>query len=231
MTIPCHNDSDFIENTVNETKKWMKKINEDYLIIIAEDGSTDNSAEISKDLALEDSKIIHIHADSKLGRGRALMNSWRKYDADIYSYIDCDLATDMLFFPKLIHYVEKGYDLSIGSRYIDGAKINRPLLRELSSKAYNLLIRIFFRDGILDHQCGFKAFSNKFIKYLLKNYTFNDWFWDTEAIVIASRNGYRIKEFPVNWEEKKGKRTPLKRLFNDFWIHGKGILKLLMKIN
>jgi glycosyltransferase involved in cell wall biosynthesis len=227
VTIPCYNDSAFIENAVYETQKWMKEINDDYLIIIAEDGSTDNSAEIAKDLALKDSKIIHIHNDSKLGRGRALMNSWSEYDAEIYSYFDCDLATGMCFFPELIHFIENGYDLSTGSRYIDGAKCSRPLLRELSSKGYNLLIRILFSDRVLDHQCGFKAFSNEFVKYLLKKYTFYDWFWDTEAIVIASKNGYKIKEFPVNWEEKKGKRTPIKRLVNDFWIHGKGIIKLM----
>jgi hypothetical protein len=56
-----------------------------------------------------------------------------------------------------------------------------------------------------------------------------DWFWDTESIVVANRDGFSIKEFPVEWEEKKGQKTPLKRLLKDIWIHGKGTLNLLFR--
>lgn len=227
VTIPCHNDAIFIEKAVHSVKKWIKEIEENYLIIIAEDGSSDNSAEISKKLASQNHKIVHIHADSKLGRGRALMNAWERYDADIYAYIDCDLASDMHFFPQLINNIKDGFDLSTGSRYVEGAICSRPLLREISSKIYNSIIRLLFHDDVLDHQCGFKAFSRKMVDYLLRQYRFDDWFWDTEAIVIAHRNCFKIKEFPIFWGEKKGSRTPLKRLFSDIWIHGRGIFKLL----
>jgi glycosyltransferase involved in cell wall biosynthesis len=229
ITIPCHNDALFIENAVYNVKKWITEIEENYLIIIAEDGSFDNSKEIASILAMKNQKIVHIHADSKLGRGRALMNAWERYDADIYAYIDCDLATDMRFFPELIKHIKDGYDLATGSRYIEGAVCCRPLLREVSSKVYNSIIRILFNDDVLDHQCGFKAFSRKMIDYLLEHHTFSDWFWDTEAIILANQSCFKIKEFPVFWKEKKGTRTPLKRLFNDVLIHGNGIVKLLLR--
>lgn len=228
VTIPCHNDEDFIETAVKAVEKWVNEIEKDYLIIIAEDGSVDNSNKISSELASTNPKIVHIHDESKLGRGRALMNAWERYDAEIYAYLDCDLATDMRFFPELINYIKEGYDLSTGSRYIEGAEYDRPFLREASSKIYNSMIRFFFHDNVLDHQCGFKAFSKKMVDYLLEHHTFSDWFWDTEAIVLANRNGFKVKEFPVIWREKRGDRTPLRRLFNDVWIHGKGIVKLLI---
>ena len=210
-------------------KKCIQDSEENYLIIIAEDGSSDNSEKISEKLAYQNQEIILIHNDLKLGRGQALMNAWAKHDADIYAYIDCDLATDMRFFPLLINNIKDGYDLSTGSRYVEGAICSRPLLREISSKVYNSMIRLLFHDEVLDHQCGFKAFSRKMVDYLLENYTFSDWFWDTEAIVIANRNCFKIKEFPICWKEKKGNRTPLKRLVNDVWIHGMGIVKLLQR--
>ena len=229
VTIPCHNDEKFIETAVEAVEKWINEVEEKYLIIIAEDGSVDNSNKISSELASINNKVIHIHDDLKLGRGKALMNSWEHYNAEIYAYLDCDLATDMKYFPELINYIKDGYDLSTGSRYIEGAICDRPILREISSKVYNSIIRVFFHDNVLDHQCGFKAFSKKMVDYLLDHYTFSDWFWDTEAIVLANRNGFKVKEFPVIWREKKGNRTPLKRLINDIWIHGKGIVKLLYR--
>ena len=226
MTIPCHNDAEFLEKAVKSVEEIVSKIDNDYLILIAEDGSNDNSEEIAHQLASSNKKIMHLHSKIKLGRGKAVMKSWEPIQAVVYTYVDCDLATDMKYFPELIENILKGYDLSTGSRYQEGAICKRPIIREVFSKMYNFLIRIIFKSSVLDHQCGFKAFSRKFMEHLQKKYTFNGWFWDTEAIILAMRSDYKIKEFPIIWEEKKGKRTPLKRLGKDVLIHGKGIIKL-----
>ena len=58
----------------------------------------------------------------------------------------------------------------------------------------------------------------------------DSWFWDTEVIVIAKRMGFKIKEIPIDWEEKKGSRTPLKRLLRDVWLHGTGLLTLTYRV-
>jgi len=227
-TIPCHNDARFLVEAVDALKKEIDEFEQDYLIVISEDGSTDSSAEISRELASRDSKIKYIHADSKLGRGQALMNTWKKVDGEIYSYIDCDMATDIEFYRQLVQYISKGYDLATGSRYVKGSVCMRPFLRRITSKAYNAIIRTLFADDVYDHQCGFKAFSRRMVEYILGECRSTDWFWDAEAIVLAHRNGYKIKEFPVVWVEKKGWRTPLRRLINDIYIHGRGILSFIM---
>jgi hypothetical protein len=228
-TLPCHNDIAFLEKAVNALREGLVSHEGDHLIIIAEDGSTDGSAELARTLALSDPNIVHIHDEKKLGRGRALMNAWERFDGEIYAYIDCDLATDMSFFPLLIEYIEEGYDLATGSRYVEGAITTRPFLRGITSKTYNAIIRLVFNDGIRDHQCGFKAFSRGMVEYILNESRDDHWFWDTEAIVLARRGGFKLVEFPVVWEEKKGSRTPLMRLLKDVWIHGKGSVKLLFR--
>jgi glycosyltransferase involved in cell wall biosynthesis len=228
-TLPCHNDAKFLETAVETLRNEAKRLVSDFVIVIAEDGSTDGSAEIARELATKDKHVLHIHADEKLGRGRALMNAWKKVDGDIYAYVDCDLATDMQFFPQLIQSVMEGCDLATGSRYVKGAVCHRPPLRRISSIVYNLIIRLLFRDGVYDHQCGFKAFSKRMVRFMLQECRNSDWFWDTEAIVLARRNGFKICEFPVKWTEKKGERTPVKRLIKDVWIHGKGIVDLLLR--
>ncbi|MEM3759894.1 MAG: hypothetical protein QXZ02_02130 [Candidatus Bathyarchaeia archaeon] len=89
-----------------------------------------------------------------------------------------------------------------------------------------LVVQVAFKTHVYDHQIGFKAFSGKLVKALLDVCESTDWFWDTEIIVRSVHNGYKCLEFPVEWEEKRGTRTPLKRLLKDIYIHGKGFLKL-----
>jgi hypothetical protein len=95
---------------------------------------------------------------------------------------------------------------------MDGAEAHRSVLRDLSSRVYNRLIRILFKDHVLDHQIGFKAFSNRLIKDILNECNSTGWFWDTEILIRSMNSNYRFVEFPVAWEEKKNGVTSLKMI-------------------
>lgn len=201
-------------------------LGEEFRIVIAEDGSSDGTNIIAQDLERTYPCVTHLHSNQKLGRGLALKHAWNKVQGDIYVFVDCDLATDMKYYPQLINSIREGNDLATGSRYIEGADVHRPFLRELVSRTYNTLIRAMFKDHVYDHQIGFKAFSNKLVKNLLNECQSTGWFWDTEIIVRSVHGNYRCVEFPVEWEEKKGKRTPIRRLISDVMIHGAGLIRL-----
>jgi glycosyltransferase AglD len=230
-TIPACNEKAFLEKAVTTLLRETANLDRDYCVVIAEDGSTDGSDAIARRLAKSNSRIIHVHADGKLGRGLALKNAWKQVNGDIYLFIDCDLATDMRSYPQLVKAINHGYDVATGSRYIKGAKVHRPALRHAASRVYNLLIRASFRTHVQDHQLGFKAFSGRVVRDLMDRCQSGDWFWDTEIIVRSVRQGYSCLEFPVEWEEKRGKKTPLKRLIKDIYIHGSGFLKLATEKN
>ena len=191
---------------------------------------TDNTQIVAQKLKSQYSHVKYVHSTKKLGRGLALKNAWNAVKGDLYLFVDADLATDMKYYPNLINYIEKGYDLATGSRYIRGAKVSRPLLRHFVSKFYNLLIRTMFNDEVFDHQIGFKAFSKNLIDNELNNVKSDNWFWDTEILIRSIKNNYKFIEFPVEWAEKKGKRTPIKRLFSDIMIHGIGLIKLRINL-
>jgi glycosyltransferase involved in cell wall biosynthesis len=227
-TIPAHNEARYLEKTVETLLQETTALDDDCCIVIAEDGSSDGSDDIAERLARNNPRIIHVHADRKLGRGLALKNAWEKVHGDIYSFVDCDLATDMKYYPQLIGAIRNGYDVATGSRYMRGAVVRRPALRRFASRTYNLLIRAVFKTHVYDHQLGFKAFSAKVVGNLLDRCDSADWFWDTEIIVRSVHEGYRLIEFPVEWQEKRGTRTPLKRLVKDFYIHGRGFLRLCL---
>jgi len=231
IILPVTNEVRHLKEAVNETVTWAGKISDDWHIIIAEDGSTDGSAELAYQLGTERKNITVLHNDLKLGRGKAVKRAMKLFDADIYAYFDVDLAVDMTFFPALINKVKMGCDIVTGSRYIEGAAFSRPLLRLIASKTYNWMVRFLFRSQVCDHQCGFKAFSRRVRDELLDECKSDDWLWDTEIIVLGPRNRFKIHEFPVKWRERRCKKTPLRRLIEDVKIHGIGVLKLYWRVN
>lgn len=226
VTVPAHNELTNLRKCVESLLQAISQLDEDFCIVIAEDGSTDGTDAVAKSLEGMHPNVIHLHSPQKLGRGLALKRAWNRIDGDIYAYIDADLATDMKYFPQLINLIREGNDLATGSRYMKGAKVDRPLLRRLTSKFYNGLIRMLYKVEVFDNQIGFKAFSKRLIKKQLNKCVSDNWFWDTEIIVRAIHYNYKFVEFPVEWKEHRRKSTPLKRLIKDMMIHGSGLIKL-----
>ena len=231
ITLPVYKDTTFLEAAIDTLQVHTSKLTSNFRILVAEDGS--DSSSVVKKLMERHNNITYIQHDEKLGRGRALREAWSKVEAETYAYLDVDMAGDLdqlNAYSKLIE-LQNEFDLVTGSRYVPGSITNRPLVRRLASVSYNWLVRIMFGTGVHDHQCGFKSFSAKLVKILTVEAKSDSWFWDTEVIVIAKKLGYRIKEIPIQWTERKGKKTPLKRLTNDMWLHGKGLLLLFFRVH
>ena len=146
VTVPAYNESKNLRKCVESLLHESLTLNEEFRVVIAEDGSTDGTDILAEGLESMHPKVIHFHSAQKLGRGLALKHAWNKLDADIYAFVDCDLATDMKYFPQLINAIREGNDLATGSRYIRGAKVDRPFLRDVTSRVYNSLIRMMYKD-------------------------------------------------------------------------------------
>ncbi len=230
VTLPARNEGGRLAVAVERVDGLLQEMGYPYTLLIAEDGSTDNTFKIAKDLASTYPNVQVIHHDTKLGRGRALRNAWLSNSADVYVFMDADLATDLSFFPTLVNLMQANkLDFVTGSRYSSGSKLERPMLRKTFSVGYNGLIRAVFHTGISDHQCGFKAFSRKAIKEVLPLTRENGWAWDTEVIVYMATMGYKMAELPVDWKEMKGQRTPLGRLVNDIIDNGSAFFRILAR--
>jgi glycosyltransferase involved in cell wall biosynthesis len=233
VTLPCYDDSEFLAEAVETLERETRKHTADFKVLVVED--VFNSSRIIENLQKRYGNIIHFHSSEKQGRGKALRRAWRQVDGDMYLFMDVDLSTDvrrMDAYAKLIKGVsESRFSIVTGSRYLPESKAYRPILRWFASKAYNQLIRLLFQTRISDHQCGFKSFSRKCVIDMDPLVKSDSWFWDTEILVIAKRMGYKILEIPVFWVEMKGPRTPMVRLIKDIWLHGTGIIRLLLRVN
>lgn len=206
IVLPAYNEEGTIEHTVSRTLETLERFlsAESFEVIIAEDGSDDDTPVIAARLAAGDDRIRHIHADDRLGRGRALTRAFRIAQGDVLAYLDTDLATDMDHLEELVESIRsENYAIATGSRWIPGHQASRPLERKLPSRIYNGLVRLLLRSRIRDHQCGFKAFDRDALFSLLDTVNDDHWFWDTELLVRGQRAGYSIREFPVEWQPQQ----------------------------
>jgi glycosyltransferase AglD len=225
--IPVFNDRPSLEIALKTSLETLSRITSEFEIIVAEDGCTDGSTEFIRQYEVVDSRIRLLHHDERQGRGRALSRAIRESKGAIVCYYDVDLATDMQHLPALISAIRDGSDISTGSRLLPSSDIVRTEGRELASRGYNFLVRLFLGSRIFDHQCGFKAFNRKRIVPLLPAISSNHWFWDTEILVRAQRAGYRVTELPVRW--RAGKGTTVR--FRDVFEMGTAILRLWWQIH
>jgi len=201
LVIPVYNEEEALPHSIPILTGFLKaNLPNPWRIIIADNASTDGTRSVSERLCRHHSGVSYRHIPQK-GRGRALRAAWLASNADIVSYMDVDLSTDLAHFPQLIQALESDYHVSIGSRLSRGSHVTRSLKRTFISRSYNLLIRGLFFTALVDTQCGFKALTRQAAQAIVPSIKNNNWFFDTELLIIAAKRGYRVKVVPVKWDE------------------------------
>ena len=191
-------------------------------IVVADNGSVDKTLAVAQALSQQYPHVSYIHIEQK-GRGRALRKAWLESKADVVSYMDVDLSTKLEAFPELLRALDEGYDMAIGSRIMAGSRVKRSIKREITSRAYNLLIKVMFCPSFSDAQCGFKAVKRSVVQEIVPLIKDQAWFFDTELLLLAEKKGYRVKQVPVEWLEDAGTTV---RIAKTAWEDIKGLFRL-----
>jgi glycosyltransferase involved in cell wall biosynthesis len=206
VTIPVYNEEAELKDSVLTLRNFLHKYMQDYdcRIYVADNASTDKTLQIGRELAANYSDVKVVHLDLK-GRGRAVKHVWQTFPADYHAYMDVDLSSDLKHFPNLINALTRGYDVAIGSRNTHGSRVyGRSLLRTITSKGYITLIKLFFWVHFSDAQCGFKAVTAAVVKSIIPHVVDNEWFFDTEFLLMTEKSGRRIYDEPVTWIDNPG---------------------------
>ena len=228
VVLPAYNEVNYLNSAVEKTIKALEEFTESYEIVIAEDGSTDGTAQLADELSQKIPGVRHIHREKRLGRGTALNNAFKQSRGQVLVYMDLDLATSLSFLKPLVEAITvEGYDFSTGSRMLPQSKAERTFSRSISSKTYNFLVRHMLGSKLQDHQCGFKAFKREPLLELLDKVEATHWFWDTEILVRAYRQGFKIKEIAVEWKSGSGTKVDL---LKDSWNMFRQIIGLWWKL-
>jgi len=210
IVIPVYNEHAVLEASVRMLHGYLSAgFPFSWQITIVDNASTDGTLQVARRLMYELPEVGAMHLREK-GRGRALRAAWLASGAEVVAYMDVDLSTDLAALLPLVAPLMSGHsDVAIGTRLHPAAHVARSARRELISRAYNRLLRLALRANFSDAQCGFKAIRGDVAHELIPHVADQEWFFDTELLVLAQRRGLRIHEVPVDWVEDLDSRVDI----------------------
>lgn len=215
MVIPAYNEEKILEENILKLLEFCQKnLLGSWEIVISDNNSTDATGKIGQQLAAKHPQIQYLDVGVQ-GKGLAIKTAWEKFDADVYCFMDADLATDLKALPELIGglCVQK-YDMVVGSRFHKDSKVQRGITRKFFSRGYQLVLKNLLGLKVNDVPCGFKAINQKVKENILPKIQNTKWFFDSELVIVAEKQGYKIKEIPIEWAdhrsaEDKSKVNPM----------------------
>jgi len=201
IIIPAYNEAERIPKTLVDMDKRLANALYSYEILVVNDGSTDNTATVVKNLAKMVKNLKLIDVQDKGGKGGTVRQGMLLATGKIRIFTDADNSTSIDQFDQMIPYFKEGYGVVVGSRMAKGAKLDPPesLFRQFAGKGLNLFVQMLLLPGMWDTQCGFKAFTEEAAKKVFEPSRIPGWAFDVEVLSLAKKMGYRVKAVPVHW--------------------------------
>ncbi|MBN1244755.1 glycosyltransferase [Candidatus Bathyarchaeota archaeon] len=225
ILLPAYNEALRIEGCIRQVERAVRSFSGSYELIVAEDGSTDGTEKVVAELSQGNPRLSLLHSPARLGKGKAIKRALRSAKGDVVVFMDVDLATSLDYLPEIVKLTQAHRGMTIGSRHVKGAKVQRRVSRTLFSLTYNLFVRMLFLDGVHDHQCGFKAMSREVAAALLDKSMSDGFFFDTEMILWCRKLGFPVVEVGVEWAETRKEGGSAVRLCPDSVRLGLDLLK------
>ncbi|HSO93174.1 MAG TPA: dolichyl-phosphate beta-glucosyltransferase [Candidatus Dormibacteraeota bacterium] len=169
-------------------------------VIVVDDGSRDNTAEVVKERACR-WPLLRLVLAGHNGKGAAVRLGMAAAAGRYRVFSDADLSVPIEDLDKLLKPLREGAGVAIASRALKDSEIelHQPWYRETMGKAFNRLVRIFVLGGVHDTQCGFKAFTAEVAERVFPPLQTHGFGFDVEVLYRAQRAGYRIAEVPTRW--------------------------------
>ena len=200
VVIPAYNEEENIQTVVNEVRKTNPMVD----IVVINDGS--------KDETLQKAKIIDL--PNNLGIGGAVQTGMlyaSKNDYDIAIQLDADGQHDPQYIEQMVQKIEEGYDMVIGSRFVQKTGYKQTFFRMLGINITSLLIKQITGVKIHDTTSGFRAVNKEVIKEFAKRYPYDYPEPETNMKMILKKK--KILEMPVEMRKRiagKSFITPVK---------------------
>lgn len=214
VVIPTYNEAANIRPTVEATLAWLRRQGLAWELLLVDDGSTDDTPAIERELAADAPGVRHLPCSPNRGKGYVVRHGMLAAAGDIRLFLDADYSTPIEELERLLPHIESGWDIAIGTRRVPEARIETrpPAHRHILGELYVKLARGILGSRVSDFNCGFKAFRGRAAERLFSLSHRNDWSFDAEVLVLAERLGYRIAEAPVRWAhvQETSKVRPLR---------------------
>lgn len=200
IVIPAFNEEKRILSTLDHIVSYLKKYKLRFEIIVVDDGSQDKTVKIIQEYIKECPSLRIIENVINKGKGYSIRNGILQSNGDLILFSDADLSTPIEELPEFLRWLEKDYEIVIGSRALkESIILKQPLYRKIMGIIFNRLVQIISVRGIRDTQCGFKCFKKQVVYDLFSMQKLDRFSFDVEILYLAKKKGYKIKEIPVRW--------------------------------
>lgn len=221
VIIPAYNEEKRLPATLDALKEHLAR--QEHEIIVVDDGSTDGTA-----ITAEKAGCLAISLDVNQGKGVAVKTGVQAARGKLILVTDADLATPLTELPKLLSALKGGADVAVGSRAAPGAMVRRASLkRKLAGKIFAFLVRFLTGLKYMDTQCGFKLLKGEAARAIFSFMDCRGYAYDVEALVLAEKIGFVVKEVGVSWTDIPGSKV---RLFRDSIRMLKELLEIRRRI-
>lgn len=203
VVVPAYNEAERIVPTIGAIASHLSSLGQPWELIVADDGSTDNTVELLTDLSLVNMHVLV--AEKNGGKGSAVRRGMFEARGAVVLFADADQSTPIEQFGDLLTRIEDGADVAIGSRSANGASVaNKSVGRKVLSKGLNLLVQVGFGVPFSDTQCGFKMFTAEAADLLFRRQLVDEFSFDLEILYLAKKFDLRVDEVAVEWIDAPG---------------------------
>lgn len=225
VIIPMYNESDRILPTLGKFIDYLNDKENLYEIIMVDDFSTDNTLDVVRQSVKKQSGVVVIKNRFGKGKGGAVKTGVLYSKGEHVLFSDADASTPVYELDNLFQKVQNGYAVVIASRALPSSHVlvHQPFYREWMGKTFNFIVQNLLVPGIHDTQCGFKLFTKSAAQNLFAKQQIYGFCFDVEILYLARKNGYKIKEVPVDWINSSDSRI---RLFADSAMMFLDLLKI-----
>lgn len=215
VIIPAYNEEKRIGSTLLKIRDYLVRQDYVYEIIIVNDGSTDRTIDVVEEIKLKTANLIIANNKENRGKGFVVRQGMLSARGDYRLFLDADNSSKIEEVENFFTYIKQGHDIIIGSRAIKGAHIifAQRWQRKFLGNIYYLMAKFLAGlYGFYDTQCGLKIFSAESADKVFSKCHINGFSFDVEALLIAKKFGYSIKEVPINWSDSPGTKVKLKSM-------------------
>lgn len=221
IVLPAYNEGARIAASLEKILAYAADRGWDAEVIVVNDGSSDDTAEIVRRLAVKHPMLRLLENPGNRGKGYSVRNGMLHARGDVLLFSDADLSSPIAEADKLFSAIAEGTDIAIGSRWLQSElQIQRqPLYRQLFGRIFNLALRLVLGLNFKDTQCGFKAFTRPAAQAIFPVQQIERWGFDPELLYLAKKFHFTVREVPVAWAHREGTRiNPLRdglRMFGE----------------
>ncbi|MCK9418570.1 MAG: glycosyltransferase family 2 protein [Nitrospirae bacterium] len=213
IVIPAYNEALRIGKTLDSIRDYMKVCGYSHEIIVVDDGSSDDTAMVVRKAAEKHPAIVLLQNGMNRGKGYSVKQGVLFSRGRFVLMSDADLSTPIAELGKLFKELEEGNDIAIGSRSVSGSMVlkRQKWFRQLMGKTFNKLVQAIAVFGIRDTQCGFKLFTADAARSVFSLQRIERFAFDVEALYLARKMDFGIREVPVIWVNSPDSRVSIFR--------------------